>query len=103
MSNRFVAQPDVLKSEGISILDKGQQFKQNVDKIYSTINEMLSSSYMSPAAVAIARQIETYRDELNKMTKTINDYGNYCVNSANTIVRNEQNIIDNTTSNSGLL
>ncbi len=94
MSNRFVAQPDVLKMEGNSILDKSQQFAQNVDKIYSTINEMVQSSYVSPAAVAIAKQIESYKEDLLKMTRTIDNYGTYCVNAANTITRNEGNIID---------
>ena len=94
MSNRFVAQPDVLRREGNSILEKSQQFSQNVDKIYATINEMVQSSYVSPAAVEIAKNIETYRDELARMTKAIKNYGTYCVTSANTITKNEGNIID---------
>ena len=95
MSNRFVANPQVLKTEGNSIIDKGQQFGKNVEKIYATIQEMVGSDYVSPAAKAIARDIESYRETLNKMTKVINDYGNYCVNSGNIIAKNEQNIIDN--------
>lgn len=95
MSNRFVAQPDVLKLEGNSILDKSQRFTNDVDKIYSTINELVQSSYVSPAAKEIARQIESYKDDLEAMAKTIGNYGNYCVKSANVISRNEENIIDN--------
>ena len=73
MSNRFVAQPDVLKMEGNSILDKSQQFAQNVDKIYSTINEMVQSSYVSPAAVAIAKQLGILKkeDEADDLVKRL--------------------------------
>lgn len=94
-NGKFVADPNVLKQQGNSILDKGQQFGQNVEKIYSTIEEMVSSSYLSPAANAIAARIQTYRDDLSQMTKVINDYGNFCLKTADTVVKNEQNIIDN--------
>ena len=99
MSNQFIANPDVLKSEGNSIVDKAQQFGQNVEKVYATIEEMVSSSYLSPGARAIASQIQSYRDDLDKMTKVISDYGNYCLTSSNTVVRNEQNIIDTASGN----
>ena len=99
MSNQFIANPDVLKAEGNSIVDKGQQFGQNVEKVYATIEEMVSSSYLSPGARAIAAQIQSYRDDLDKMTKVINDYGTYCLTSSNTVNRNEQNIIDNASGN----
>ncbi len=93
-NGKFIANPAVLTQEGNSILDKGQQFGQNVEKIYSTIEEMVNSSYLSPAANAIAARIQTYRNDLNQMTRTINDYGNFCIKTANTVVKNEQNIID---------
>ena len=96
MSRTFIAQPEILRFEGNSVLDKASEFKQNVDKIYSTIEEMINSSYMSPAASAIAQEIKSYKDELDKMTRAIDNYGEYCVKSANVINKNEQNIIDNT-------
>ena len=99
MSNQFIANPDVLKSEGNSIVDKAQQFGQNVEKVYATIEEMVGSSYLSQGARAIAAQIQSYRDDLDKMTKVISDYGNYCLTSSNTVMRNEQNIIDNANGN----
>ena len=99
MSDQFIADPPVLRAEGNSILDKAQQFGQNVEKIYSTIEEMVSSSYVSPGARAIAAQIQTYRDDLNKMTRVIGDYGNYCITASNTVERNEQNIADNASGN----
>ena len=103
MSNRFVASPDVLRTEGGSVLDKSQQFGQNVEKIYATVEEMTSTAYLSPAARAIAAQIQSYRDDLNKMTKVIGDYGNYCITSSNTVVRNEENIIDSVNGGNGYI
>ena len=94
MSNKFVANPAVLKSIGNTIHDQGQQFGQNVEKVYTTVEEMVSTDYLSPAANAIAAEIQSYKGELDKMTKVINDYGEYCLHSSNTVDRNEQNIID---------
>lgn len=98
MSNLFVADPVVLKAEGNTVLDQAGQFNQNVEKIYSTLNEMLSGDYLSPAARAIGNKILSKRDDLDAMTKVMNDYGTYCVTTSGTVNNNEQNIIDNYTS-----
>ena len=100
MSERFNANPDVLRAEGNSINDKAQQFGQNIEKIYATVEEMIGSSYLSPGSRAIANQIQTYRDDLNKMARVINDYGDFCLFSDHAVVNNEQNIIDNAKANS---
>ena len=69
MSNRFVADPYTLRNKGSEIIDKSQEFGENINKIYQTVNEMINSNYLDPAARAIAQEIETYRDDLDKMTK----------------------------------
>lgn len=97
MSNLFVANPDALKAEGNTVLDQSAQFGQNVEKVYTTVDEMLTSAYLSPAARALGTQIRTFREDLDKMTKVINDYGTYCLTSSNTVIKNEENIIDNFT------
>lgn len=97
MSNLFVANPDVLKTEGNTITDQGGQFNQNVEKVYSTLDEMLSSSYLSPAARAVGNKIRASRDDLDAMTRIMKDYGSYCLGSSSTVMKNEQNIIDNIT------
>ena len=54
---------------------------------------MVTSSYLSPEAVVLARKIESYRDDLNKMARTIEDYGRFCANAGAQVVRNQENVI----------
>ena len=91
---RFVANPQILKAKGDEILNQAQQFAQNVEKIYKTVEEMVSSDYLSPEAKAIADEIRSYRDDLNAMTRKIDDYGKFCINASNKIIRNQTNIVD---------
>mgnify|MGYP003308603748 FL=1 len=98
MSNLFVANPAVLRQEGGSIQNQAGLFGQNIEKIYSTLDELLSSGYISPAAMAIGQKIRDSRDDLDMMKKIIDDYANYCMTTSATVVKNEQNIIDNYTS-----
>ncbi|MBQ7790043.1 MAG: hypothetical protein IJ399_02140 [Bacilli bacterium] len=97
MSNLFVANPAVLRQEGGSIQNQAGLFGQNIEKIYSTLDELLSSGYISPAAMAIGQKIRDSRDDLDMMKKVIDDYANYCMTTSATVVKNEQNIIDNYT------
>lgn len=98
MSNLFVANPAVLRQEGGTIQNQAGLFGQNVDKIYSTLDELLASGYISPAARAIGEKIKASRDDLDMMKRVIDDYANYCMTTSSTVVKNEQNIIDNYTS-----
>ena len=101
MSNLFVANPAILRQEGGSIQNQAGMFGQNIEKIYSTLDELLSSGYISPAAMAIGQKIRDSRDDLDMMSKymkkIIDDYANYCMTTSATVVKNEQNIIDNYT------
>ena len=97
MSNLFVANPAILRQEGGSIQNQAGMFGQNIEKIYSTLDEILSSGYISPAAMAIGQKIRDSRDDLDMMKKIIDDYANYCMTTSATVVKNEQNIIDNYT------
>lgn len=99
MADQFTADPTVLRTEGNSIVDKAQQFGQNVEKVYATLDEMLSSAYVSRGAAAIGASIRTYRDTLDQMTKAINDYGAFCLGSQNTVNRNEDDIVDSANRN----
>ena len=95
MSNLFVANPAVLKQEGGKLISDSIEFNKNVKKLYSTVEHLVSSGYESDAARAIAQDIEKYHEDLNYMTKTIKDYGDYCNLAATEVTKNEQNIIDN--------
>lgn len=90
---RFVADPYALKTKGNEIVDASRAFEENVNKIYQTINDMITKSYLDPAARAIADEIASYRDDLARMTKVINDYGTFCINASNKVITNQDNII----------
>ena len=94
MSNLFVADPAILNQEGNKIVDQGGMFDQNVKTIYSTLDEMLGSYYLSPAAMELGQKIRTYRDDLDKMTAIIREYGTFLVGAGRKVNKNEQNIID---------
>lgn len=91
---RFVANPQILRIKGESLENQAQQFAVNVEKIYKTVEEMISSDYLSPEAVAIANEIKSYREDLNAMTRKISNYGVFCKRASDKVLRNQVNIID---------
>lgn len=95
MSNTFVANPAVLRQEGNTLSDQAQQFGQNIEKIYSTLDTLLSSSYVSPAAKVLGEKMRNSRNDLEAMKTIISQYSNYCITTSATVVKNEDNIIDN--------
>ena len=90
---KFLADPNMLRAKGNEIIDKSNEFKDNVNKIYSTINEMVHSNYLDPAARAIAAEIESYREDLDRMTRVIADYGSFCITASSKVIRNQEDII----------
>ena len=94
MGDRFVADPVVLNQEGRSQGDLATDFVSNQRTMDSTVNEMLSSAYMSPGARAIGEQIASYKDTLDAMGKVIHDYSEFCLSAGNKVTKNEDNIID---------
>lgn len=95
MSNTFVANPAVLRQEGNTLSDQAQQFGQNIEKIYSTLDTLLSSSYVSPAAKVLGERMRASRGDLEAMKTIIGQYSNYCLTTSSTVIKNEDNIIDN--------
>ena len=91
---KFVADPVIIGIKGNEIENQAQQFAQNIEKIYSTVEEMVNSDYLSPEARAIAEEIKSYREDLNAMTRKIGNYGTFCKNASNKVLRNQANIVD---------
>lgn len=94
MSKQFLADPETLRAEGNKEIEHSGLFNDNVNKIYSTLDQMLTTDYLSPAARAIGTTIRSKKDDLDQMTKIIAEYGEYCLLSSSTVIKNEQNIID---------
>ena len=93
MADKFVANPVTLRTEGNKIIDEAMEFKKNEEKLFTTIDNLVKSGYVSPAAKEIANNIATYVDDLNRMQKTIRQYGSYCLTAADKVIKNENRII----------
>ena len=93
MSGKFVADPTILRNKGNEIIGKAEEFNSNVNKIYETVEEMINSNYLDPAARALAEEIKAYRDDLNAMTRTINEYGEFNVAAGNSVEKNQDDLI----------
>ena len=90
---RFVANPDVLRAKGTELISHSDLFAQNVNKIYENVHKMVNTDYLSPEAKAIANDIESYKDDLNKMTRIIGEYGKFCMDASNKVLTNQDDII----------
>ena len=95
MASLFLADPVLLKQEGDKLITQAFEFNSNVEKVYETIHQLTSSSYVSDASRAIASEIEKFRDDLDSMTKAIRAYGKYLLHASNSVNANENRIIDN--------
>lgn len=94
MSNLFRAHPGELKNAAGKLDNQKGQFQKDVKLLYDTVHEMINSSYLSPAALELARKIESYHEDMNKMTKIIGDYSDFCGTASGEVIKNEEAIID---------
>ena len=92
---RFIADPDKLTLEGSKINGYAGEFKKTVNEVYDTIEDMTINDYISPEALSIKTKIDKCRANLDEMQQTISDYGNFCIQAAGKVVRNQNDIIDN--------
>lgn len=90
---RFVASPEVLDANGQRMIGQSEEFARNVDNIYQTVQKMVNSNYVSPEAKAIANEIYSYREDLDRMTRTIGYYGDFCRKASSKVIQNQENII----------
>lgn len=92
----FRISPTVLTASGNKLIENSNEFKTNSDNVFKTVEEMVHSDYISPDAIAIAREINSYKDELMRMVNTMNRYGEFCITSSNKIERTQDDIISGT-------
>ena len=95
MANKFVANPDVLRAKGGAIRQQADQFVQNVNTVFTTLEDMLTSDFVDPAIKVVGNQIKSHKDELGKMAQVIADYADYCTNAGNTVINNQNSIVSN--------
>ena len=89
---RFAASPEILRSEGQKLINLSNSFSSNTTAIYNSVNKMVTTDYLSPEAKVIAAKINTYKEDLNLMIKTINEYGTLCLRTGNKVDENQENL-----------
>lgn len=92
----FSISPVELTASGKKLLENSETFKTNSENIFKTVDEMIHSDYISPEAMAIANQIYSYSDDLERMCKTIGRYGQFCITSSSKIEATQDDIISRT-------
>ena len=90
---RFVADPPILIREGIGMNAISQAFHEDIEKVYTTLEDMISKDYLSPEAREIAEKIQNQRPDLENMAKVIEQYGGFSISAGNKVFDNQQNII----------
>ena len=90
---KFVADPPILIREGIGMNAISQSFKEEIERVYTTLEDMISKDYLSPEALAIANKIQSKRPDLDTMAKVIEEYGGFSINAGNKVFDNQQDII----------
>ena len=92
---KFVADPEQIRTIGNKVLDEANQFKENYEKIFTTVNEMVTTDYLSPDAKVLAGLINNRKEELVAMYNTMLEYGAYCLKVSDSVVRNVESNISN--------
>lgn len=90
----FVADPITLETKGNEIIGLAELFTTNMNTMYSTINEMTSTDYLSPEAKEMARKIGEYKQDLTNIRNVMANYGSFCVQSSTAVLNNQSDISD---------
>lgn len=90
---KFLADPEQLRVFGNKILGEAEQFKQNYEKVFNTVNEMVSTDYLSPDARVLGNSINNRRQDLVIMYNTMVDYGNFCLKASANVIKNQEDNI----------
>ncbi len=89
---RFVADPGTLIQKGNEMENTSRSFDEDVQKVYNTLEDMISKEYLSPEALVIARRMESQRKDLEDMVKVIAQYGEFSKRAGNKVFDNQERI-----------
>lgn len=93
MSQPFEAHTADMRQRSQDILTEATSFRDQIRKVYNTIDEMLASNYSSPDAEAIARVIRGYKPQLDELATMIENYGEFAAYSANRVTKTQDSIV----------
>lgn len=90
---KFTVNPEILRIKSAEIINQGEQFGQNAEIIFQIVDELINSNCLSPEEEALAREIKSYKDDLNKITKMIGQYGIFFKTASNKVIKTQEDII----------
>lgn len=92
--NVFLADPVELQREGMKVSGQAEAFDKNINATYAAVAEM-ETRFVDPAIREFANRMRALREDLDKMTKVLIDYSEYCMTASKNVIQNQQNMIDN--------
>lgn len=93
MNGQFIADPVTLEQNGSKLQTQSAEFKEGINAIYNTVEDMIANDYISKEAVEIGRKIESYQADLNILGKTIGEYGDFLKRTSTAVLNNQDEII----------
>lgn len=91
-NDSFGAAPTDLNKFGAEVNSLSEEFTNEINTVYSTLDTLVTSEYVSPEARAIKKEIDFYHSDLDAMAAVIKEYGDYFIESGNTVVNNQEDI-----------
>ena len=95
----FVADPYVIEQKGIQILRLSESFTDNINKMDQTIDELVSSDYVSPEAKVLGNEIKRYRKSLEDIRNVMANYGNFGKQTGNAVLSNQADLASDVRAN----
>lgn len=88
----FTASPDAIRTKGNQIVELAEEFTNNMNKMYATIDKLVNSDYVSPEARVLANRISTYKADLINIRNVMAQYGTFCQGTSNDVETNQDNL-----------
>ena len=95
MSDKFLADPIILRREGQKQLEQKKLLDEKINTIYTTLDDMINNDYLAPASRQIASAIIAKKELLLSMSSAIKGYGDFCITAGGNVIENDQNVADN--------
>lgn len=92
MGNIFGAETGILANVGNRTVEDAQQFVSNTDRVFQTVNELITKGYISETSKKIAESIRAKQIDLKRIAKNIENHGNFFINTSRKVSNTESDI-----------
>ena len=92
MENIFGADTGTLNTLGNRVVEDAQQFIENTNKVYQTIDDLITNGYISDTSKEIAESIRAKQVVLKDIATTIEGHGNDLITTSRKVSNTENDI-----------